>query len=216
MSEKMKDWTEKLEREEQETESDQEASQDESSDTAISLDHPENRIAILERKERLLAKIQTSNRKTRELELVFLAAKSEAKAAKDLWETSVLALQRLIESARDGQQLLPGIEDLDTNDATQFSAEFVPGADGQQDAGESRDASDEAWRDVAMESIGVKGKLLERLVEADLSMLGTWSDWHGQGHNREKIAGIGEGAITKVADLCEAYWAAVHNEGNNP
>ena len=90
-----------------------------------------------------------------------------------------------------------------TQDAPVAAREGSP----EKDAGEDRDVSGDAWRAVTMEAVGVKGRLLDRLVEADLATLGAWSDWHGEGRYRARIAGIGKGAINRIADLCEAFWA---------
>ena len=163
-------------------------------------DPPESRFAVLECKEKLLHKIRSQNERVRMFEHALMEAKTRAKEAKDAWEASVMKLQSLIESASNGQQLLPGMDDEDAPESAQ-------GGDEQRDAPKPPDASDEAWRAVTMASIGVKGKLLERLVEVDVDTLGAWSDWNGAGQTRAKIRGIGEGAIAKIADLCEAFWA---------
>lgn len=179
--------------------------------TVAALPELENRLESLERKERLLGKIQRVNAATRKLESEFLAAKNVAKEAKELWETSVLSLQRIIESARNGQQLLPGVDE-DADEGTETAPGIAQDADRQKDASENPDASDEAWRAVTMESIGVKGRLLQRLVEADLTTLGDWEKRNRQQCPR-KIAGVGEAAITKIEELCEAFWKReVENE----
>ncbi len=76
------------------------------------------------------------------------------------------------------------------------------------------DGSDEAWKAVTLESIGVRGRLLKRLVAADILTLGDWSERNRQQYPR-RIAGVGNAAIEKVGEFCEAYWEEQTDETDN-
>jgi hypothetical protein len=140
-----------------------------------------------------LARIQKARATMAKMEARYLLQKSEAASAKKEWEASVGALARVIDQSKSGQKELFDREELETH------AEVAP-------------EDDESWKAVTLESLGVKGRLLERLVEAEIATLGEWTEWHGLGVNRPRIQGVGNGAVEKIADLCEAFWARKRGE----
>jgi len=153
----------------------------------------ETSLDVLKRKARHLKAIRSMSSKCREAERDMITAKERAKAAKLTWEGMVLQMQRLIDDGESGQMKL--FDNDDDEDQEEHQAE----------AKSSAEENDE-WMYVELAAIGVKGKLLEKLEDAGVCTLGEWTKWHGQGVNREPIKGVGEGAIEKIADLCEVYW----------
>jgi len=130
--------------------------------------------------EALLDEISACLARVRTAERQYLALKEEATNAKKAWEGLVLELQAIIDDGASGQMRLPLAGD-----------------------------GDDAWRDETMQSLGVTGKLLEKLQDAGIRTLGDWTDWYGEGLARKPIKGLGDAMLEKIADLCERYWSAV-------
>jgi hypothetical protein len=161
----------------------------------------EKRLKSLERKERLLEKIKRLSERGRQAEAKWQALKAEASSAKKEWEKQIARLQKAIADAKSPQLRLPGTEDddedVDADPVIEVEAETT-----------AQVIDDDSWKAVVMSDLGVKGKLLERLTEAGIDNLGQWTEWHGKGTFRDPIKGVGEGAISKIADLCEVFWAS--------
>ncbi len=123
--------------------------------------------------------IREAERGVAELAVKAEATKSKASAAKKNFEAAVEELRELIRRGPGEQKTLPGC-----------------------------DGAEDAWRHMPLTAMGIDGALLDNLVEVDIKTIGDLSDqtdkygvtWHNT------IAGVGDVAAEKVADLFIEFW----------
>ncbi len=68
---------------------------------------------------------------------------------------------------------------------------------------------DELWRSVLLSNTphpGLKGKLLEKLNEADIETVGDLRDFTIAGNELTEIAGIGPGMAGKIGEAMDGFW----------
>ena len=123
--------------------------------------------------------IREAERDVAKLAVKAETAKGKASAAKKNFEASDEALRELIRRGPEEQRTLPGCA-----------------------------GSEDAWRHLPLPEMGIDGALAGSLVEADIKTIGDLSNemdtygvtWHNT------IAGVGDKAAEKIADLFIEFW----------
>lgn len=132
--------------------------------------------------------MQEQGRRVKRRQEVYEDLKSEASDAKKSLE---VALKRLAEMSIE-----PPPETL-----------WTPKKQADSDTAAPVDADDEAWRETTLSELGITGKIVEHLTEAELTTLGDISDYTSTGKQLTDITGIGPGNANKISDACDIYWA---------
>lgn len=142
-------------------------------------DGNQQEVTQLRRKASHLLDVEVMNQELREKFSVWQTKKNEAALAKKDYECHVEELSDLIASGPDAQQKL-----FDKNDEP------------------------EVWREVALESLGISEKLLEKLAEngRPIKTLGDIADWTKE-FELTDIDGIGPAKAEDIQAACDKYWA---------
>ena len=146
--------------------------------------------AAMVRREKHLKRAQAINDELRDALADWHAKKEEASAAKKHWESMGKRLSDALAEGPDPQQRLPGMDEDDAGDATPPEPE------------------DDSCREVTLESLDVRPKLLESLAENDppIKTLGDVANWTTE-YELTNIPGVGPVAAEEIQQACDGYWA---------